>query len=65
MNSDIGDLATSPTASIDCVGGDTDCKVVYWEDDVDIVHFIDCSASDCSTTNADTTLDDNASGTLR
>ena len=65
LNSDIGDLATSPTASIDCVGGDTDCKVVYWEDDVDIVHFIDCSASDCSTTNADTTLDDNASGTLR
>ncbi len=65
LNTDIGAAGTLPTASIDCTGGDTDCKVVYWEDDVDIVHFVDCSAANCSTTDADTTLDDNASGDVR
>jgi cellulose synthase/poly-beta-1,6-N-acetylglucosamine synthase-like glycosyltransferase/transposase-like protein len=43
--------------SIDCVGGDTDCKVFWYDTSNGDVTFADCSNAQCSTTDSTNDID--------
>ena len=57
IDSDVGTTQGNVSVDIDCIGGNTDCKLVYGDDTDDDLTFVDCSAADCSTTNSTTDID--------
>ena len=55
INGDLGGSTSKPNTSLYCMG-DTDCKVVFFEDDTDDLWFADCSNANCSTQDALTAI---------
>lgn len=51
INADLGGNTSKPNTSLYC-SGDTDCKVIFFEDDTDDLWFADCSNANCSTRDA-------------
>ena len=44
---DVGTLAIDSQASVDCVGTDDDCKVIFHDEADQDITFIDCSVAQC------------------
>ena len=55
INGDLGGSTSKPNTSLYCLS-DTDCKVVFFEDDTDDLWFADCSNANCSTRDALTAI---------
>ncbi|MBI2327808.1 glycosyltransferase family 2 protein, partial [Candidatus Curtissbacteria bacterium] len=49
---DAGVTNNASPVSIDCVGGDTDCKLVYGDGTDEAMYFVDCGDATCTVANA-------------
>lgn len=62
VDATVGATTGAVSVAIDCVGGDTDCKLLYGDQAAGDMFFVDCGALDCGTTGRTITSIDIAGG---
>jgi hypothetical protein len=63
IDTDLGSSSSVLHTSIDCVGGDTDCKVLYNDFGISDLFFVDCADANCNTSEVITQIDGTAGST--